>query len=113
MTTLHSIYTVLLNLFFLLEEYYGSEEEDMWNTPHSISIALVVFTALISCCVGGLSAYHGKLACSGITTNEEIRGKYNDMNPFDEGCSGNCKAFWFGGTSRVYIDGTYDVKAMS
>lgn len=57
--------------------------------------------------------YHGKLASQGVTTNEEIRGKfgYGSVNPHDDGCGGNCKAFWYGGISRVYNTGPYDIKA--
>ena len=113
MTTVHAVYTVLLNVFFLVEKMYGAEEPDMWNTSHIVSLSLVIFTGLITCCVGCLSGYHCKLACSGVTTNEEIRGNLFNENPYDEGCSANCNAFWYGGTSRVYVDGTYDVKALS
>lgn len=49
----------------------------------------------------------------GATTNEELRGKYTERgNPFDEGCRGNCKAFCFGGTSRVLTEG-FNVEIMS
>ena len=80
-----------------------------------ISIAMLFYTALITCCVGGLTGYHGKLACEGITTNEEIRGKFRNghENPYDEGCTQNCKSFFYGGTSRVYCEGDYDVEALS
>ena len=63
-------------------------------------------------CVGGLVCYHGRLACKGMTTNEEIRQKYAE-NPFDEGCKGNCKAFWYGGTSRVFTMQEYDEEELS
>ena len=58
-------------------------------------------------------AYHGKLASDGITTNEEIRGKFRDSNPYDYGCVSNCNAFWYGGTSRIYNDEPYDAEALS
>ena len=59
--------------------------------------------------------YHGYLACEGVTTNEEIRGKFNNgnENPYDKGCKANCSAFWFGGTSRVYCEAYYDTEALS
>lgn len=113
MTALHATYTAILNLVFLTKEMYGEEDTDKWNTPHTISIALVIFTCLITCCVGCLSGYHGKLVVTGITTNEEIRGKVSEQNPYDLGCFGNCWAFWYGGTSRVYIEGTYDAESLS
>lgn len=59
---------------------------------------------MILCCVGGLSCYHSQLACKGTTTNEELRGKFDkeaNGNPYNEGLSRNCRAFCYGGTSRV------------
>ena len=113
LTAVHALYTAILNLVFLLNKMYGAEESDQWNTQHTISIALIVYTGLISCCVGCLTSYHGKLVCTGITTNEEIRDKFSDDNPYDLGCPGNCRAFWYGGTSRVYIEGEYDAESLS
>jgi hypothetical protein len=63
---------------------------------------------MIVCCVGGLSCYHSQLACLGATTNEDLRGKFNQMagvNPYNIGCKGNCHAFWYGGTSRITTEG--------
>lgn len=80
-----------------------------------MSVALIAYTLLIACCVGCLAGYHGKLACEGATTNEELRGKFDARgNPYDLGCGGNCSAFWKGGTSRIYPDqGQYDAEALS
>lgn len=70
-----------------------------------IGIILMAYVTLISCCLSGLSCYHSKLACVGATTNEELRGKYGvEGNPYDEGCSRNCRAFCYGGTSRVLCE---------
>ena len=76
---------------------------------------MLIYTALITCCVGCLASYHGKLAFQGITTNEDIRGKYAGFasNPHDRGCSSNCRAFWYGGTSRIYSAVPYDPEALS
>jgi hypothetical protein len=62
--------------------------------------------------VGGLSCYHGKLAAGGQTTNEEMRGKYGNGNPYDEGCHKNCRTFCQSGTSRIYSE-DYDSEAIS
>lgn len=81
-----------------------------------MAIVNIAFTALISCCVGCLAGYHGKLACGGETTNEEMRGKYSSAagNPYDDGCFSNCRAFWYGGSSRVYAEsGAYDAEHLS
>jgi len=69
-------------------------------------MVLLVFTASIVCCVGGLSCYHSRLACTGATTNEELRGKFTKGgNPYDEGCHTNCRAFCYGGESRILSEG--------
>ena len=66
---------------------------------------MIVYTSTIVCCVGGLSCYHTGLAVRGATTNEELRGKFGkDGNPYNEGCQKNCRAFCYGGTSRVFAD---------
>ena len=57
------------------EALYGSEEDDEWSRDHLIALAMTIYTAVITCCVGCLMGYHGKLAFQGITTNEELRGK--------------------------------------
>ena len=95
-------------------ELYGEEDDDKWNTEHGMSIGLIIYTSLITCCVGCLAGYHGKLAVAAVTTNEEIRGKFaNTGNPYDEGCVRNCRSFWYGGTSRVYLQEPYDTRALS
>jgi hypothetical protein len=78
----------------------------------TIATFMIVYTGLITCCVGGMSCYHGKLAWSGQTTNEELRGKYNNGNPYDEGCRRNCSAFCSSGTSRIFTE-SYDPEQLS
>lgn len=75
-------------------------------------MSLAIYTGLITCCVGGLACYHGKLGCAGQTTNEEIRGKYGNGNPYDEGCKKNCNTFCQSGTSRIFTD-DYDTRYYS
>ena len=116
LVTVHALFTTLLNSLYIMGKLYGDEEDDTWNSMHLMSMALLVFAGLMGCCVGCLAGYHGKLACDGITTNEEIRGKFstaNGTNPYDKGCIKNCRAFWYGGTSRIYLKGRYDTRALS
>ena len=73
-----------------------------------LGVTILAYTSLIVCCVGGLSCYHSSLACTGATTNEELRGKFSkepEGNPYNEGFSKNCRAFCYGGTSRVLYEG--------
>jgi hypothetical protein len=83
----------VLDIIFLVFELYKSGNPKDESKRTTIAMFLLVFTALISLCVGGLACYHGKLACSGMTTNEELRGKYGAGNPYDQGCNRNCEAF--------------------
>ena len=86
-TSLHAIITAILNVFYLKNKKYDKDSEDgTWSSTHVIGIALIFFTATIVCCVGGLSCYHSRLACTGATTNEEMRNKYDTINPYDDGC---------------------------
>lgn len=102
-TSIHAIITAILAGFYLKMDKYGDDNEDgSWSAKHVIGAVLLGFTGLIVCCVGGLSCYHSRLACTGATTNEELRGKYEALNPYDEGCVRNCKSFCYGGSSRVY-----------
>ena len=103
--TVHATLTCLLDVLYILKDLYGEEEGDNWNTMHLMSIAILIFAGLMGCCVAGLMGYHAKLACEGITTNEELRGKFGrfgSKNPYDNGCKKNCSDFWYGGTSRIY-----------
>ena len=69
---------------------------------------LAIFCVLVLCCTGCLFCYHTRLAFKGITTNEAMRGKHKEHNPYSKGCLGNCRALWFGGTSRIYSVEPYD-----
>ena len=102
-TSIHAIFTAIVAGFYIKTDKYGEDNDDgSWSGSHILGAALLGFTGLIVCCVGGLSCYHSRLACTGTTTNEELRGKYDSLNPYDEGCPQNCKAFCYGGSSRVY-----------
>ena len=88
MTSLHAITTAVISGLYLKMGKYGEDDEDgSWSFRHMIGICLLGFTALIVCCVGGLGCYHSKLAFTGATTNEEMRGKISEFNPYDQGCS--------------------------
>jgi len=111
-TTIHSIITAALAGLYVYEHKYGTDNDDeSWSTKHIVGFVLTIFTVCIVFCVGGLACYHGKLACGNQTTNEEIRGKYDHGNPYDQGCSTNCKAFLFKGLSRVYEE-DYDLRSV-
>jgi len=102
-TFIHAVLTIALDAVYLMfKEDYSDDDDDALPDPaHIVSMGCLIFCAMITLCVGGLVFYHGRLACLGLTTNEEIRANYG-QNPYDLGCSGNCRAFWYGGTSRVH-----------
>jgi palmitoyltransferase ZDHHC9/14/18 len=82
-TCLHATLTCSLNVIYMYDEMYPEPENSEWPVDKLISLLILVYTACIICCTSGLSCYHGKLACCGETTNEEIRGKYIGGNPYD------------------------------
>ena len=112
-TVIHAIFTAVFSAFYLRSRKYGEDNEDgSWKPKHILGAILLGFTGLITCCVGGLSCYHSRLACMGATTNEEMRGKHRIGNPYDKGCPRNCHSFCYGGTSRVY-NPEYDINEKS
>ena len=76
MVTVHALLTSIINVVYIAKELYGTEDSDSWNSMHLMSMSLLVFSGLMGLCVGGLMFYHTKLICDGVTTNEEIRGKF-------------------------------------
>ena len=64
------------------------------TSPSGWLWALVIYTALIFCLVGGLLAYHSSLITSNLTTNEVLKQVYaNRANPYDRGCLSNWTTF--------------------
>ena len=119
-TSIHAAYTAAVDVVYLKGQLYAEDEseqyesaDEAWNAAHVMAVILLVYTCIILCCVGGLAGYHSKLAIQGRTTNEELRGKYINSNPYDMGCRRNCWAFCYGGVSRVYVKGRYDTETLS
>lgn len=103
-TSVHATLTLILDCFYLKLRLFVDENPQTEKTKSTVAMFLLIYTALITLCVGGLSCYHGKLAAGGQTTNEEMRGKYSNGNPYDEGCRQNCRIFCHSGTSRIYSE---------
>lgn len=98
-TLIHALFTLSLDISFIV--MFADFNTDTVDPTKVISMVLTVFTTTIVCCVGGLSCYHGRLALTNATTNEELRGKLTTGNPYNKGYSHNCRAFCYGGTSRL------------
>ena len=99
-TFLLCVYTAGLDIasIFMCKgiKYDGTDE----YLPKLLLPAFIVgvYSILVGCLVGGLSCYHADLAITNSTTQETMKGKYNqwDGNPYDLGtCScANAKYFW-------------------
>lgn len=76
-TTIHSSLTASIDLVFILEKFYTIKPNGDNGPNYILGIAMMVYCCLIICCVSGLTCYHGKLACCGMTTNEDLRGRYD------------------------------------
>ena len=70
------------------EDGFGGYLED--HADGLVMVGLIVYTAIIVLCVGGLWMYHLRLLCENKTTNEDIKQTYDRYNPHDHGCCGNC-----------------------
>ena len=70
------------------EDGFGGYLED--HADGLVMVGLIVYTAIIVLCVGGLWMYHLRLLCENKTTNEDIKQTYDRYNPHDQGCCGNC-----------------------
>ena len=65
------------------------------------AVVLCLYTAIVLCSVCGLWGYHAWLIASNLTTNEAIKGAWDDApvgangrrNPHDRGAARNCAAF--------------------
>jgi len=74
------------------------------NDVGLVAVVLVAYCAIISCCVGGLSAYHWGLVCRNATTNEELKDKWEGKpNPYDHGCCTNCSSILFTSARGSYM----------
>jgi palmitoyltransferase ZDHHC9/14/18 len=54
-----------------------------------LGIVVIIYAALLLCCVGSLAFYHTKLVWCNLTTHEKMKGVHQSRSPFDEGCSKN------------------------
>ncbi len=65
--------------------------------------SMTAISTISSILLGTLSGFHVWLACDGMTTNEDLRGKFSrdGVNPYNKGIRMNCYAFWYGGSSRL------------
>ena len=100
----HALFTLTLDILALIW-FDDFRDPDSNSAFRVVAIIMIVYTSTIVCCVGGLSCYHTGLAVRGATTNEELRGKFGKGgNPYNEGCSRNCRAFCYGGTSRIFAE---------
>ncbi|GAU89069.1 hypothetical protein RvY_01664 [Ramazzottius varieornatus] len=84
--TLHIAVVIAACLFWIL-----THTESLLTTNGAVTLALVVVVGLLALPVGGLTFFHMSLVARGMTTNEQVTGKFrNADNPFDEGCCYNC-----------------------
>lgn len=91
-TAFHAAFSATEGLITIVKGYeYLVDGEPMWvNFPVWV---VTIFGIMMLCVLGPFSLYHFWLIGQGRTTNEEVRGKYNQWhgNPFDRGtCSKNC-----------------------
>ncbi len=69
-----------------------------------ISSVLFVFCFFLFCSSSGLLCGNCYFIVKGVTTNEMIRGRWDEFNPFDAGCRKNCGAFFCRSLGPSIID---------
>jgi len=87
-TAIHATFTAAIDTAAIILKLYPLTDNNAWSRDQVIGVVMLSYSVMIVCCVGGLSCGHSVLACTGATTNEELRGKYTkdyDGNPYDEG----------------------------
>jgi hypothetical protein len=91
--SIHAIFSMIIGIITLLNgyTYHVDGTAVQINFPMWV---LSIFAGMMIFALFPFSWYHLWLIGSGRTTNEEVRGKYNQWhgNPFDRGsCLGNCR----------------------
>ena len=83
---MHAVFTCILDIIYIKPDVDITSIG--FDIRTVICLVMLIYTSMIFCCVGGLTCYHSRLACLGLTTNEEMRGKFTAMssNPYDNGC---------------------------
>ena len=89
----HVTYTVALCTIVLVKKKFKTEDKSKEQVNQILAVIMLIIAGLFLCSVFGLFCFHCKLAGCGETTNEELRGKFAQGNPFDEGCTRNWKVF--------------------
>ncbi|XP_055347765.1 palmitoyltransferase ZDHHC5-B-like isoform X2 [Paramacrobiotus metropolitanus] len=84
--TIHMVICISFCLMYILTHL------DALTTPNVlVSIGIAVVVGLLLLPVGGLTFFHISLVSRGMTTNEQVTGKFRHAtNPFDDGCWANC-----------------------
>jgi hypothetical protein len=90
-TSLHAIFSVVTGVITILGNYSYSDG-GMLQINFPVWVC-TIFAGMMVFMLFPFSLYHLWLIGAGRTTNEEVRGKYNQWhgNPFDRGnCLANC-----------------------
>eukprot|EP00658_Telonema_sp_P-2_P025549 TRINITY_DN20294_c0_g1_i5.p1 TRINITY_DN20294_c0_g1~~TRINITY_DN20294_c0_g1_i5.p1 ORF type:complete len:204 (+),score=36.45 TRINITY_DN20294_c0_g1_i5:117-728(+) len=83
--------TALLALCTLAGCIYYVADQGLDSITGVVAIVLVIYSIVISCCVGSLAVYHLRLVCRNVTTNEDIKRAWDrEPNVYDQGCADNC-----------------------
>jgi len=103
-SSFHAAFTFLTGLITILKGYkYFVDGEAWWiNFPCWI---VTIYGAMMILAMFPFASYHFWLLATGRTTNEEVRGKYDQWkgNPFDRGsCAPNCLDAFRYHPSRIF-----------
>ena len=114
-----NIFLVIFGIIHIIYIFKDIKEEEKkiqnWVAIHLIGLIPTLLTIIFIGCTMiftiGLNIYHIRLIINNITTKEEIKKLiYNILgNPYDKGCSKNCKDFW---TKHKKYEDNFTVKEL-
>jgi len=111
-TTIHSLVVCITSLVFITHDS-GDFIERLRSHPSAF--LLVVYTIIISLCVGGLAFYHWNIISKNITTNEDLKDSWaRKRNPYNQGFCKNAAEILCSPIRASYIrEGAEDLLAGS
>jgi hypothetical protein len=105
----------IIHIIYVFKDIKEEEKIQNWVAVHLIGLIPTLLTIIFIGCTMiftiGLNIYHIRLIINNITTKEEIKKLiYNILgNPYDKGCSKNCKDFW---TKHKKYEDNFTVKEL-
>lgn len=100
-----------LNVIFMKKKL-GRTKGSLQGVDTVVSLVLLIYSGIMLLSVLFMAVAHCYIALSGQTTNEDLRGKLRDGNPYNQGVTANCRSFCSSKKSRIF-EQDYDPEALT